>query len=276
MKEHTLISKNKKIVVSVSGGVDSLTLAETLHRLQYSIELLHFNHGTRTEENSKEEKLVGEFANSRGLNLHTVYLKMSLDEKNFEKKARLLRQKTYKSFIENNYWVYTAHHIDDSFEWSLMQSFKQGSLEHSLGIPVFNNGIVRPFMCATKKHIQKYARISKLSWFEDSSNKNLKFERNYLRAVISAKILEKYPKALAHYVAQSNEKLKIIKLNKESNTIEIRKEKWGVLLISSELGAHKEEIKNQIAKLSNKDRGLLSHEVDKLVSTHQEIKSHPE
>jgi tRNA(Ile)-lysidine synthase len=278
IEEHRLMAKEKKLLISVSGGVDSLVLAEVLHNLNYPIELLHFNHGTRPSENSREEKLVCEFAKKRSLICHVIQLKMNLSEKNFEKKARIKRQKFYRDFIAKNYWVYTAHHIDDSFEWSLMQSFKQSSVKSALGIPVFNKGIVRPFMCVTKKHIMQYAQKRKLKWLEDSSNQNDKFERNFLRLHVTKSIFKKYPKALAHYVSRSNQLAFMHNLHthsSESKALVQLESSGGILMVSKNFSEHKEEIKKCIYRLSEKSRGEIDHELDKLIKASDEILKDP-
>lgn len=269
IKEHGLINSQKKIAISVSGGVDSQVLAHVLCELNYNVELIHFNHGTRKFENHAEEALVRAYAKSSGVPLHVFPLNFSLSDKNFEMQARNARQSVYQDFIKKGYWVYTAHHIDDSFEWSLMQSFKQSSLMSSIGMPIFNNGLVKPFMCVTKKQIYRFAKACQLSWLEDSSNSNNDFERNFLRTHITKVILKKYPQALAHYVSRSNQ---LIAKNSSTDLL-LKKEAGGVVIVAKNLELHKEAIKKVLYELSNKDRGEVDHEINKLIRSQKEIMS---
>jgi tRNA(Ile)-lysidine synthase len=272
ISDHGLVRADRKMIVSVSGGVDSLALADVLHALKFDLELLHFNHGTRGEENAQEEILVRAFAQERSLKIRVVRLNFSLTQNNFEKQSRLARQKIYREFINQGYWVYTAHHIDDSFEWSLMQSFKQSSLKSALGIPVFNNGIARPFMCVTKKQIKRYARARKISWLEDSSNNDDHFERNFLRQHITKGIYERYPSVLAHYVSRSNQ---MIANEKKSSDFIVKKEAGGIVITSKNLKFHKEELKYHLYSLSKKSRGEVDQEINKLIKSQEEIFKNP-
>jgi tRNA(Ile)-lysidine synthase len=274
IKEHKLIHPDKKIILSVSGGVDSMALTDIFASFDGEFELLHFNHGTRPKENLQEEKQVIALGKKLGVKVNVFNFHFSLDQKNFEKTARLKRREIYQQFINDGAWIYTAHHIDDSFEWTLMQSFKQSSLNTSLGIPLFNNGIVRPFMCVTKKQILRYARAKKIQWIEDSSNKNTKFERNYLRLHITKTILSRYPKSLKHYVSRQNELAFLQNLHrlKVASELTILKEESGsIVLISDHLENYKKEIKDFIHEKSESSRGEIDLELDKLLSAHKII-----
>ncbi|RPJ73582.1 MAG: tRNA lysidine(34) synthetase TilS, partial [Alphaproteobacteria bacterium] len=199
-----LIDTSKSNLVAVSGGVDSIALMYVLHDIfKGNLRVLHINHGTRAE-NIVEENLVLEHGLRLGLEVDVVKFTMNLEQNNFEAVARNLRAKVYKQYIQNNYLVHTAHHLDDSFEWSMIQSFKQSSLRSTLGIPVFNRGLVRAFMCVSKNQIRLYAKTLGLSWAEDSSNRDTRFERNFFRAKLTDIIHERYPQYLRHYVAHHN------------------------------------------------------------------------
>jgi tRNA(Ile)-lysidine synthase len=282
MEKHKLVNGDKKIIVAVSGGVDSLALLYLLHNLNLNIEILHFNHQTRGEDNALDEELILKYARLFKVNLNTVTLKFSLLDKNFESQARLARNKVYKDYIKKGYWVYTAHHLDDSFEWTLMQSFKQGSLKSTLGIPVFNNGIVRPFMCVSKKQIIRYAHAGGILWREDSSNKNTKFERNFLRSEITADILDRYPKSLRHYVARQNELARLFNLHRLSETksettdlVQKRDSGGSVLLISSDFSLHKSLVKDWIHFFSKNHRGEIDAELEKLLQAQSLLMEDP-
>lgn len=274
---HQLINPNKTMVISVSGGVDSLALVDVISSLGVHFELLHFNHGTRPAENLLEENKIRDLGHELGVKVNVFHFDISLEEKNFEKKARDLRKNIYNQFIKNNYWVYTAHHIDDSFEWSLMQSFKQSGMT-TLGVPVFNSGIVRPFMCVTKKQILRYARARQLCWIEDPSNLNEKFERNFMRLHLTAKILKRYPGTLSHYVSRNNQLAMIQnlhRLNTQSQSAVTKELSGGYLMVADDFKHHKNEIKELIYKLSSVNRGEINNELDKLIKAQDEIKKDP-
>ena len=84
-----------------------------------------------------------------------------------------------------------------------MNKFKSSKADEVKGIAVRRGNKIRPLMCVTKKHIVKYANKAGLKWFEDNSNNDLRFERNYIRKMVS--LLEhRYPKILKNYVIKQN------------------------------------------------------------------------
>jgi tRNA(Ile)-lysidine synthase len=280
-----LIKPEKSVLVAVSGGVDSIALMYVLADiLKGQLRVLHINHGTRPE-NIEEEKLVIKHCKLLGVEVDIVKFNLLLTQTNFEAIARNLRAEVYKKYIRKNYWVYTAHHLDDSFEWSMIQSFKQSSLASTLGIPVFNRGLVRPFMCASKNQIISYATTLGLTWNEDSSNRDTRFERNFFRANLTQTIHERYPQYLSHYVARQTQLAlelnlhRSLHLNKSKTTRsklhEKREASGAVVLRSRDLSFHKSHIKEWIHFFSKTHRGEINGEVDKLIMAHKNIATNP-
>lgn len=282
MDSMQLINPDKSILVAVSGGVDSLALMYVLNDIcKGQIRVLHINHGTRAE-NEIEEKLVLDHCHKLGLKVDVVKFSLSLSQTNFEAVARNHRSVVFQQYLQKNYWVYMAHHLDDSFEWSMIQSFKQSSLKSTLGIPVINKGIVRPFMCVSKNQIINYAQSLNLTWAQDSSNKDIRFERNFFRSNLTETIHKRYPQYLRHYVSRQTElalKLKkhrslFIKNNHTSvPSLTLKRETSGaVVLKSRDFSFHKDEIKKWIHFFSKGHRGEIDQELDKLIAAHKKIK----
>lgn len=281
MNSMQLINDNKSALVAVSGGVDSIALMYILADLfKGHLRVLHINHGTRVE-NINEERLVLKHAELLGLEIDIVKFTLNMTQNNFEAVARNLRAETYKQYIQKNYWVYTAHHLDDSFEWSMIQSFRQSSLASTLGIPVFNRGMIRPFMCVSKRQIRLYAKTLGLTWAEDSSNRDIRFERNFFRAALTETIHKRYPQYLCHYVARQNQLARELNLHrahflnknhaKKSRLQEKREPSGVVVLKSRDFSFHKNHIKEWIHFFSRTHRGEIDHELDKLICAHQKI-----
>ena len=272
MDEMRLIAPSHRAIVAISGGLDSMCLASILsHNKHITLSAVHVNHGTRPE-NDAEEKFVVGFCEKLKIKCHIYRLAMSLDENNFENKARLHRQQIFKDFIAEGYYVYTAHHLDDSFEWSLMQSFKQSSLKSTLGIPVFNHGICRPFMCVSKLQLLNYANETGLKWIEDKSNRNTKFERNALRILFNNALAGRYKGYLRHYVNRQNQLAHLLKLHRNSVTSQLEIVDQGpnaVELVSTDFRFHKEKIREYLHLFSSKDRGEIERELEKLIECHR-------
>lgn len=273
MKLYPIDSKG---FIAVSAGADSMALLYVLSKLfkkqKISLEVLHVNHGTRPE-NTKEENLVKEFCLKHGHRLHIKKLQLDPKASNFESIARERRKEFFLQHTQKGDIVYTAHHIDDSFEWSLMQKFKTSSKTSSLGIPVWNRPFARPFMSVTKSQILTFIKKESLSFLEDSSNQDDHYERNYLRAHIIPHIAKKYPNYLKHYVHRSNElacewRVSRARVQVGSHFKEYD-EYGGIFLINSEFENNflgKEQlILECIKSLSIKKRGILKSQIQKLI-----------
>lgn len=278
IKQYRLFENDKKIVVAVSGGVDSLSLGQILARKQVHFELLHFNHGTRAHSNLVEEQFVSAKAKEWGVKLRVFRHTFSLNMPNFEAQARQWRKSIYTQITSDGALIITAHHLNDSYEWSLMQASKQASLSSTLGIPLKSqDGLRRPFLCVTKKQILRYARATELSWLEDQSNRDVRFERNFIREHITNVIEKKYPRYLRHYVAQKNELAQSLgvhaQLQYQSELVIQVDPSDGVLLKGTHFHQYKAEVKKWIISFSEKKRGEIDHELDKLLKAQQELQS---
>jgi len=275
IKEYHLMETEKNLTLAASAGVDSMALASVLFHSKIPFELLHFDHGTREFENQKESDLVKKMGEKYNAPVTVIKGTFSLAQKNFEHTARMWRQSHYLELIKKNHLVLTAHHLDDSYEWSLMQASKQGSLKSTLGIPVIGPGVRRPFLCVSKKQILRYARARKLLWLEDSSNQNQNFERNFVRLNICLRLKQKYPRILRHYVAQKNELARMLGVhvhNQTSSDLTILQDESGGMIFSApRMEAHKAKLKETIILFSQKLRGEIDYELDKLIAAHTDL-----
>lgn len=276
---------NRHVVVGLSGGVDSVALAQFSFLLLESgaiksLEFIHIDHGTRPEI-AFEKSYLKKWSSLLGVKFISYSVELDLTMSNFEAVARKVRYKIFakhlntKKINRNEALLLLGHHLDDSFEWHLMQSFKSSSLETGLGIPLLSkiNGIrvFRPFLCVSKDQILRFAKEQQLIWFEDSSNRDLSYERNYIRNMIKENIAPRYPQYLKHYVYKSNllaRKLGVSAFDswtpkKAGQTIEkVYKRPWGhILRCSDHLG---EDVLPYIFKNSKTSRGKVASQFEKL------------
>lgn len=212
-----LWNEDSKILIALSGGEDSMALLYFFLRLKEkklikSVRAIHIHHGTRVSQDD-EEKIVRLFCESLRVKLQVFYLHDLKDSKNFENEARLRRYDIFSKARLSGELIALGHHIDDSFEWSLMQGFKSSELASSLGIPVKRDNLIRPFLSVTKKQIAFYRKTYDLPYVKDPTNDQVQFERNYLRHNIIPEIAKKYPQYLKHYVRRQNELAKSLNLH---------------------------------------------------------------
>jgi hypothetical protein len=154
----------------------------------------------------------------------------------------------------------------------LMQQMKSASLVPSLGIPLIRGQFARPLMAFSKKQLLDLAKLINLPYMEDESNKNTKFERNYIREVLIPEISKKYPSYLKNYCTRSNKFAQSMKLSRLSNSDDIfaiKELKNGILLTNSLfknsfVGAES-KIEECIKRLSSSGRGSLRLQINKLI-----------
>jgi tRNA(Ile)-lysidine synthase len=277
-ESHQLFDPNQKYLLAISGGLDSIVLFHLVLKFKlFYFEVIHFNHGTRIQ-NSAEENTVKRLCLVHEIKFHGIHFTIPLATTNFEEKARTLRKNHYKKFIQDGLKVLEAHHLDDSFEWSLMQKFKQGSMDQTLGIPLISGNIIRPLLCLSKQQIFQYAQSCKLVWHEDQSNQNINYERNYVRLKIIPEIKKRFPQYLKHYVYQSNQlafKLSLHRKNnlKKQSPLIIKKHFIkGVVLQSKNLELYREEFIKLIISMSDTNRGKINIILDQIFLTLSNIR----
>ena len=287
MNKAGLFPSSKQGIVGVSGGRDSMLLLYCLHGLQKmgeikKLEVVHMDHGLR-QNSFQDGILVSDFCRTLGIPCQLIHLDIDRSKGNLEKRARDKRYEIFSTCLKKGDRLFLGHHIDDSLEWSLLQSFRVGKLESSLGIPVKRGPIARPFMCLSRRQISSWAKRLKIPWIEDESNLDYAFERNYLRGEIIPKIAARHPGYLRHYVDRSNKFASLLGLSafhgKENPWIIHEDQFGGISLMHSRfendfVGARR-LITDIIERLSGKKRGVLSKQVDKMISAVQNGKRGP-
>lgn len=178
--------KDKKLLLAVSGGVDSMVLLDLLNKLRFNICVVHCNFQLRGTESDGDEMLVKEICQDS----YIPYFIEKFDTLEFAKEnklsiqlaARKLRYDWFQEIISLGFdYVLTAHHLDDNVETFLINFTRGTGLEGLTGIPAQNGNIIRPLLPFSREEIENYANENKIQWREDSSNAADKYFRNKLR-----------------------------------------------------------------------------------------------
>ncbi|RXP56610.1 tRNA lysidine(34) synthetase TilS [Lutibacter sp. HS1-25] len=195
----------KKILIAISGGIDSRVLVHIFHRLEFDISLAHCNFMLRGKESNKDEEFVKEMGESLQIPTYTI----RFDTEEYATKmgvstqmaARDLRYKWFLQLIEKNKidYVVTAHQKDDVIETFLINLTRGTGLEGLTGIPAVNGNIVRPLLPFSRNDILIYATKKKLTWREDSSNSSIKYVRNKIRHKVVPFLKELNPNLLESF-----------------------------------------------------------------------------
>jgi tRNA(Ile)-lysidine synthase len=180
--------KKQKLIVSVSGGVDSMALLHLLHMQNYELIVVHFNHLKR-DQSIYEAEMVQDYCESKHIPFH--YFTINVEENgNFHHQAHLLRQHYLLDVAKetkSNY-ILTAHHLDDLLESILIKFTRGSNLLGYAGMQYIyeKNHIhyVKPFLYVSKEQLIDYAKKENIPFMQDESNEENAYLRNRYRHAI--------------------------------------------------------------------------------------------
>lgn len=183
--KHKLCSKQDRVLLAVSGGLDSMVMLDLFVKAGFNLGVAHCNFQLRGNDSDEDERFVREKAEALQVPFFITRFntKAFADERGISTQmaARDLRYEWFDELLnsEGYNFVATAHHANDAIETSLLNWVK-GSLLVS-GIPVKNRKVVRPVLFATRAELEQYASLHRISWREDLSNATTDYERNFIR-----------------------------------------------------------------------------------------------
>lgn len=199
ISENNLCTKKDRILLAVSGGVDSMVLMHLFHLLGFKIGVGHCNFKLREEVSDDD----AEFVAKKAASFQYPYYGTSFDTKNYAKEhglgiqeaARDLRYTWFSQIMEENGYnlLAVAHHQDDQIETVFLNMFRGTGIFGLQGMQPKRHHIIRPFLFATKEEIKHYARLHEIEFREDASNKESVYRRNYFRNKLIPAIEERIP-----------------------------------------------------------------------------------
>ena len=185
--EHKLFDTKSKILLAISGGIDSVCLADLLIRSGYNVEFAHCNFKLREKESDQDEIFVSDLANKNKIPFHHISFDTNhyaLSNKlSIQMAARELRYEWFEKVrreISADY-IAIAHNQNDNIETFFINLINGTGLKGLRAIQNKNNFIVRPLMFASRNQIGEYVKSKSLNFREDSSNKSKKYQRNKVR-----------------------------------------------------------------------------------------------
>ena len=176
-----------KILVAVSGGVDSMAMLHLLHDAGINIVAAHCNFKLRGDESDLDEDFVKTETAKLGVPCRVTHFDTSayasLNGLSIQIAARELRYRRFHELAKQEKFdaIAIAHNRDDRIE-TLFINLARGTGIHGLAsIRPRNGKIIRPLLFASRTEIEEYVKIRNIAFREDSSNATDKYARNHIR-----------------------------------------------------------------------------------------------
>lgn len=187
ISQESLFQPGDKILLAVSGGVDSSVMAELFHRSGFTFGIAHCNFQLRAEESLRDEHFVRQMAER----YHVPCFVRTFETRSYARKnkisiqmaARDLRYGWFEELLDGEGYdfVANAHQLDDQIETFFINLARGTGIAGLHGILPKQGRIIRPLLFADRSEIEKYALENHLPYVEDSSNTSLKYARNRIR-----------------------------------------------------------------------------------------------
>jgi len=212
-KETLPLLKEGNNLLAFSGGIDSSALFFLLMDEGIPFDIAIVNYQTRAQsvqEVAYAKSLAREFGKECYL------LETELDEQNFEANARRLRYDFFETLVAQHCYsnLITAHQLDDRLEWLLMQLTKGAGLYELLGAQTVEKRddyrLVRPLLETSKAELKTYLDENSLRSFDDESNADERYRRNFFRHNIASPLLERYKSGIKKSFEYLKEDLKAL------------------------------------------------------------------
>ncbi|OIQ29052.1 MAG: tRNA lysidine(34) synthetase TilS [Bacteroidetes bacterium MedPE-SWsnd-G2] len=202
--------KFSKLLLAVSGGLDSMVLLDLCYKMGLDCTVAHCNFKLRGDESDADEQFVIEQSKSRNFNIETISFNTEeyakLNKISIQMAARELRYNWFKEQLDRFDLdvILTAHHADDNFETLLINLTRGTGIDGLVGIPSNIEAVVRPLLPFSRQTILDYANSHQVNWREDGSNASNKYLRNKLRHDVIPEIKAAVPRVLEHVYATQN------------------------------------------------------------------------
>src|SRR5450759_3937413 len=190
ISENNLITPGDKILLAVSGGIDSMVMTYLFHQLGYKIGIAHCNFSLRARESDKDEELVRQYASENNIHFHSTRFKTKAyaikNKLSVQMAARDLRYKWFEEIRNENGYdsIAIAHNLNDNIETLLINLTRGTGLAGMAGMKPVSNKIIRPLLFATRQDILAFLNQHKIVFREDKSNADTKYTRNKIRHLV--------------------------------------------------------------------------------------------
>ena len=200
-KVYRLFEPSEKLVLAVSGGVDSMVLADLLQKANAHFVVAHCNFRLRDDESDGDEQFVRDFAERNNIQCFVKHFDTEQFAKeqglSIEMAARDLRYAWFEELRQQIGFdkIVLAHHSDDQTETFFINLLRGAGLNGLKGMRPQNGVLIRPLLWATREQIRVYAVDNHIAWREDHTNAETVYLRNKIRNLLMPLLDEIHPEA---------------------------------------------------------------------------------
>ena len=201
INRYNLLAEGDKVILALSGGIDSMALADLLLKTKVEFVVAHCNFHLRGEKSDGDEIFVREFAEKNGIHCFVKHFeteKYAAEQGiSIEMAARDLRYAWFEELRQQLGYdkIAVAHHADDQAETFFINLLRGAGLNGLKGMKPHNGVIIRPLLWASREQIRKYAVENHIVWREDHTNVESVYLRNRIRNQLLPVFDELQPKA---------------------------------------------------------------------------------
>ena len=237
MRKWNMVPKGGRVLVGVSGGADSVCLCLILYELStkmnFSLEVIHVEHGIRGEESKNDAVFVEQLCKQRGIVCHIRNVDVpryaKIHHLGEEEAARILRYQVFADAAgqDRNVRIALAHHMEDNAETMLFQLIRGSGLDGLCGMRPQRTGTngeiyIRPFLQCSREQIEQFLEERGQGYCTDSTNANESYSRNRMRKRVLPELIRMNPQAVQH-MQTAMEQLQQVRDYLEEETVSLEK-----------------------------------------------------
>lgn len=198
-----VIRDRNRVIVAVSGGLDSVVMFHVLHTAGFRGVVAHVNYGFRGAESDDDEAFVRRLGETLGWPVRVAHPEIPAG--NRQDVARTLRYGFFEQVRTevNGSDIVLAQHEDDQVETILLKVIRGARADACHGMRLRNGYVVRPWLDVPRAALESYAARHGLTWRDDSSNQDVSYVRNHIR----------------HNLLPSMDRHKILEMGRESERL---------------------------------------------------------
>lgn len=199
IRQQHLFTKNDRLLLAISGGVDSVVLGQLCKQAGFDFGVAHCNFQLRGADSDADEQFVKALSESWQVPFYSIRFntRVFADENklSIQEAARVLRYEWFGEIRKREVFDYvlTAHHANDNIETVLMSFFRGTGINGLTGIKEKNGTVVRPLLFVKRTELEQFLSEQSLSFVQDASNLKDDYTRNFIRNRLLPQMAAIYP-----------------------------------------------------------------------------------